>query len=454
LIADKPKPFALPPRARGLESLLPNLTAAPSEPASVLVVDDEEVIRDLFLSLLDPGEFRTAAFPSGEAALAAYQPDSFDLAVIDKNLPGLNGIDLMRELKARDPAIEVILITGYASLQTAIESLQLGAYDYIEKPFVNLDLVVEKFRKAIERRGLTVANQQLLAHLQVTNRKLTERNVQLLEIQEQLLDQLRMAAVGQLAASVGMEITEPLSIIKSNVDLIEERLGPSLQLVEELAHQAATNPELASLRQHLLEAAQASGVSRIELFVEDALQAFREVREEVERLIGLVKGMQLYSHASRSDLGTVDLARCLERAVELVEREQQRRGIELRLDLALDLPSLRGTPHLLTQAFLNLIQNAFEAIRSEGLVEVRARHEPDGVRVTISDTGAGIPRESLAKVLKPFYTSKETERHAGLGLNLAEEILRRHGGRLRLESEPGVGTRVMVTLPVTQLFPR
>jgi signal transduction histidine kinase len=421
--------------------------AVAAEPSAVLIVDDEETVRQFFLDLFEPDEFRVAAYPSAEAALAASAAGRFDLAVIDKNLPGLSGIELMRDLKARDPLLEVIIITGYASLQTAIEALQLGAYDYIEKPFPTIGIIQEKVRKAIDRRALALANQRLLAHLQEVNRELTERNVQLLDIQEQLLAQLRLASVGQLAVSVGMELTNPLATIKSNVQLLEEQLEPALRLVREVAEAAVVSPELGSLRRLFVNAAQSGGLRNADVYVEDALQAFREIKEEIERLARMVKGMQLFAYAERGEPRAIDVAPCIARAVELVERDRLRRGVELRVDVASDLPPLRGSAHLLTQSFLNLLQNAVEAIPHDGLVEIRARREDGRLRILISDTGVGIRREDLSKVLRPFYTTKEAEGHVGMGLNLAEEIIRRHGGTLRIESTLGTGTRVIVNLP-------
>jgi signal transduction histidine kinase len=418
--------------------------------ARVLVVDDEEVIRQLFETLLEPHEFQTATYPSAEAALAAYTVGTFDVAILDKNLEGMNGIELMRELKRQDPHLEVIIVTGHASLATAIEALQLGAYDYIEKPFLDVGLIVEKTRKAWERRALALTNQRLLAHLHVANRELTERNVQLLEIQEQLVAQLRMASVGQLAAMVGMEINDPLSAIKSNIYVLDEQIGPCLGLLSRLAEETVADPALRRLRVLFEESARSGGPRNIGLYSEDARQAFGEIKEEIERLVGMVRGMQHFSFAGRTEVRQVDLPTCVQRAVELVEREQRRRGIELRFDLADDLPPLRGTPDLVTQVLLNLLQNALEAIASEGLVEIRARAGGDSVRIVVSDTGCGIPREDLPKVTKAFFTTKESGRHPGLGLTLAQELVRRQGGTLRIESDPGVGTRVIVTLPVAK----
>jgi two-component system NtrC family sensor kinase len=383
-------------------------------PARVLVIDDEPVIGDFFSKLLEPNEFDVVAWPSGEAALGDFVPGLFELAIVDKNLRGMTGIEVMRELKTRDPLIEVILITGYASLETAIEALQLGAFDYIEKPFPDIALLLQKARRAVERRRLSVTNLKLVDNLKRTNAELLQRNAELVEVQEQLLAQLRMASVGQLAAWMGEEIINPISIIKTNVYLVDDHLRAS----------AAQAPQ-----------------------GDEVQREVHEIKQAIESLVSMIRRMQHFSFAARNEPRPVSLQGCIERAVELAARNPPRKDIPLRVEIAPSLPPMRGSPALLTQALANLLQNALEAVEVQGLVEVRAWSEDGQARVSIRDTGVGISREDLARVLKPFFTTKETGQHVGLGLNLAEEIVRRHGGSLRIESELGKGTTVVILLP-------
>jgi signal transduction histidine kinase len=393
---------------------------SPAVPARVMVVDDEPVIADFFTKLFEPSEFDVATWPSAEAALAEFAPGMFELAILDKNLRGMNGIELMRELRDRDPLLEVIVITGYASLETAIQALQLGAFDYIEKPFPDIVLLVQKAKRAVERRRLSVTNLKLVEYLRRTNRTLTDRNAELVWMQEQLLAQLRLASVGQLAAWMGEEIINPVSIIKTNLYLLDDQLRGLLE-------GATSDPR-----------------------TEDAKGGLAEMKAEIERLTGMIRRMQHFSVGARSEQRPVDLQGCLEQAIEFSARHRTGRDIAVRADVGPDLPNLRGAPALLMQAFLNLLQNSIEAIENEGLVEIQARAVEGGARVVIHDTGTGIPRENLTRILKPFFTTKETGQHVGLGLNLAEEIVRRHGGTLRVESAQGKGTSVIVSLPAAE----
>ncbi|MBI5500391.1 MAG: response regulator [Deltaproteobacteria bacterium] len=125
-----------------------------SEKAKILFVDDEEAIRSLILTVLE-GDGH-AAYGAGSAAEAekAFETTAFDLAVIDKNLPDGSGIDLLRDQKKKHPETEFIILTGYPSLESAIEALRGGAFDYLIKPVLDLDLVTQKVNRALERRRL------------------------------------------------------------------------------------------------------------------------------------------------------------------------------------------------------------------------------------------------------------------------------------------------------------
>lgn len=418
----------------------------------VLLVDDEAVVRSLFENLLAAPDYAFVSYESAEDALAGFCPGAFDVAVLDQNLPGMNGIDLLGELKRRDADVEVIIITGFASVQTAIGALQRGAYDYVEKPFADLDLVVGKVRKAVERRSLSLMNRRLLDHLRHANQRLTERNVELLEAQEELLRQLRFSAVGQLAALAAHELADPLASVKSNTYVLEEQVRPSLAFLEGLTRVARARDDDATL--DMVRASLESGVLHdVVRYGADTSQSLTEMKQDVERLTGMVRGLWTLSSQGRVEQRAIDVRGPLQRALQFLERQRQRKGVELRIDEPAELPLVRATPILLTQAILNVLQNALEALPvgqggTEGLVEVRVRAENGEVRVLVSDTGVGIAPDDLTRVFKPFYTTKESDRHVGLGLSLAQEILRRHGGSLRIESDLGTGTRVTLSLPV------
>jgi diguanylate cyclase (GGDEF)-like protein len=128
-------------------------------PAKILVVDDEEVVCNFLESLLTGAGYQVQTCLSGQEAIAKLQEDSFDLVITDLKMPGLNGVDVLKRAKELEPFCEVIVITAYASVQSAVEVMKLGAYDYISKPF-NIDQIKIVIDKAMEKRRLLRAAEE------------------------------------------------------------------------------------------------------------------------------------------------------------------------------------------------------------------------------------------------------------------------------------------------------
>jgi two-component system, OmpR family, response regulator len=122
----------------------------------VLVVDDEDDFRETIVKRLEKRKMKARGAESGERALDLIESQPFDVVVLDVKMPGLDGIDTLREIKKRKPLIEVILLTGHASMESGIEGIKLGAFDYVMKP-ANLDELVEKMRQAYEKKVVSEA---------------------------------------------------------------------------------------------------------------------------------------------------------------------------------------------------------------------------------------------------------------------------------------------------------
>jgi DNA-binding NtrC family response regulator len=119
----------------------------------ILVVDDEETIRNLFLDFLGGGGYQVVTAESGEAALRKFKPHFFDCVISDISMPGMGGLELLKKLKEKDPTVIFLMITGYPSIQDAVEAMKLGAYDYITKP-LQLDDLQIKVERALYTRNL------------------------------------------------------------------------------------------------------------------------------------------------------------------------------------------------------------------------------------------------------------------------------------------------------------
>ncbi|MBN2494112.1 MAG: response regulator [Deltaproteobacteria bacterium] len=142
--------------------------------SSILVVDDEATIHEVFKAVLDDQGYTLDFAWSGEDALEKVKEKEYNILIVDKNLPGISGIDLMRKARRLKPLLEFIVITGYSSYESAVEALRLGAFDYVEKPFSDVNLVAEKINKALERQQLAHENQVMADQLREAHKDLSK----------------------------------------------------------------------------------------------------------------------------------------------------------------------------------------------------------------------------------------------------------------------------------------
>jgi two-component system NtrC family sensor kinase len=174
-----------------------------------------------------------------------------------------------------------------------------------------------------------------------------------------------------------------------------------------------------------------------------------ESLDGVERVVAIVRDVKSFSHAGRGPREVVELNPLLD-AVLRVAAPQLRYGgrIERRYG---EIPPVLGDSQELKQVFLDLLLNASQAVAEQQAIRIETRHEGDRVVVCVEDDGCGIPAELIGNIFDPFFTTRDIGEGAGLGLSIAYQIVRKHGGELSVDSVPGRGTRCRVELPAAEL---
>jgi two-component system, NtrC family, sensor histidine kinase HydH len=222
--------------------------------------------------------------------------------------------------------------------------------------------------------------------------------------QRRLIETETLAVVGQLSGAVAHSLRNPLSSIRSSAELALD--GP----------------------------------------ITEARETSSDIIIEVDRLEGMVRQLLLYSQAPGGEIGELDVRPMLEEVLQGFARDADKRRAKLELDVAGGLPRVRADGVAIAQVFNSLLANALDALSPGGTIAIAARPAPVGqmVEIAIRDTGKGIPREQMGDLFKPFHTTKA--KGLGMGLALADRIVRRFGGTLAIDSEQGVGTVVKVSL--------
>jgi len=238
---------------------------------------------------------------------------------------------------------------------------------------------------------------------------LIARNLEYLsEVQSTVRYSRKLAALGRLSAGVAHEVKNPLNAMMIHVELLKERLE-------------AAGP--------------------------DVRQSLEVIGSEIRRLDRVVQGFLKFMRPQELTLKPVDLNSMLQSVSALLEAEGQSLGVRFILDLDAGLPSVSADEELLRQAFINIVQNAIQAMPGGGAVRIRTRPEGlEWVRVTVTDQGVGIAPEDIDKIFKLYYTSKPGG--SGIGLSVVYRIVQLHDGVVEAKSQPGRGTAVIVRLPV------
>ena len=269
---------------------------------------------------------------------------------------------------------------------------------------------------------------------------------ELKETHSQLLQQEKMASIGQLAAGVAHEINNPMGFISSNLGT----MGKYLERLEGFLE--AQSDGLAEATPEARERiAQARRKFKVDYILEDARSLLAESQDGAERVRTIVQNLKSFSRVDEAQATYVDLNECIESTITIAWNE-----LKYKTTLTRDygeLPPVKCLPQQLNQVFLNMLVNAAHAIEKQGEITVVTRREGDQVVIAISDTGGGIPEELKSRIFEPFFTTKEVGKGTGLGLSISYDIIKKHNGSIEVESEVGVGTTFTIKLPIEGVCP-
>ncbi len=373
----------------------------------ILIIDDEEGIRKGCNRVLQPAGYLTDTAVGFQDGLQKIQSDQFDLVLLDIMMPDGRGIDLLEPIRQRDPEAVAVLITGYATVELAVEAIQRGAYDFISKPFT-AEMLLITVEKGLEKRRLSLEAQRL----RVMERQVAE--LQQAREQAERLSEFKSS----FATMVAHELRSPIGAAQSLVRLLQQGLAGEL------------NPKQGEL------------LGRIELRLDTLLKL-------VNDLLTLAASKSL---EAEKPLTAVKIQPVLERVLQGYGDEALEKHVTLDYSGGPCEAVIQATEDGLETILSNLVCNAVKYTPPQGSVRAELTIEGECAQVQIADTGIGIPEAALARLGEEFFRAANARGHTvlgtGLGLSIVKELVKRFGAEMRFSSREGQGTTVVLEFPL------
>jgi len=435
-------------------SLDPVLAASLLGPKRVLAVDDSATYLHELLAVLRGEGYEVVPARSGEEGIEMLATQPFDCILLDLVMPGIDGIETCRRIKAsplhRD--IPLIMLTAAENRQAMIDALASGADDFISKSS-ELEVLKARVRAQLRRkqfedehrgvrekllrsqieaaearaaRELAETRAKLVEALERKNEELTLAYRDLQTAQSQLVQSAKLASLGELVAGVAHEINNPLAFVISHLRTVRR----STREVDELIRSSLADESLTTWQR--------------------ALDRLSEMDVGLQRMRDLVLKLRTFSRLDEGERKVVSVRECIESLLTILgHRLKDRVQVETHYG---EPDSIECYPGPLTQAIMNLVANAIDALAgatSVRKITIESGMQGDLYRISVADTGSGIPEAVKHKILDPFFTTKPVGQGTGLGLSITYSIVRKHAGSLSFHDVVGGGTEACILIPLT-----
>jgi PAS domain S-box-containing protein len=512
----------------------------------ILIIDDDPSLRKTLADILRIKGYETLAARDGSEGLALLRENVVNLVLIDLGLPDISGLDVLARVRTEHPSTEAIILTGNATLDSAIEATNRGAFSYLIKPY-EMEQLLLLVRRAVEKQqainelksvtdslwmifnsaydaifiheldgNIIDVNDKMLEMyginrdevtrysirddysapdnptdqlpckwhdamsgksqffewkaqrpkdgtafdaevflrkitfrkkdvIMATVRDISERkqaDTNIKKMQSQIIQQEKLASLGQLAAGVAHEINNPIGFISSNLRSLAkyvERYVQFISLVDSVVQHVCpdeSRKEIDEGRRRL----------KIDHVSRDIHQLIEESIDGTKRVTKIVQDLKSFARIDGAERTHVDINECLDSNINVAWNEIKYVAT-LNKEYG-ELPPLLCYPQQLNQVFMNLLINAAQAMDKMGEISIKTWSDGDNVFVAISDTGKGIPPVVMGRIFDPFFTTKEVGKGTGLGLSISYDIIKKHNGEIAVQSEAGKGTCFTLKLPV------
>lgn len=363
------------------------------EQPKIIIIDDEEIVRDSCIQILMKNNYIIQTASNGLDGVELVKEFHPDLVFVDLKMPGISGFEVLEKIHAFDPTIVTIVITGFATVDSAVDAMKKGSYDFLPKPFTPDEL------RLITRRGLE-------------RRKFSLETIALRREKEILRE--------HFAAIVSHELKSPLGAVQTNLYVLADDLKD--KVTEEQA---------------------------------EKFQRLQDRISDLVKLINTwLRAISIDISSIRDNFEIISIKDVVNKAIENTQQHAIRKAIDIETSISPDLKPVYGDEGTLVEAVGNIASNAVKYTRMGGNVKIIVTEFGGEIVITVSDNGVGIAKEDIPHLFEDFYVGKsktEGERRSGVGLAITRRIIEAHDGTITVESELGKGSTFAIHLPVANV---
>ncbi|MBE9003615.1 response regulator [Fortiea sp. LEGE XX443] len=426
------------------------------ENSLILVVDDTITNLEIISDALTDAGFFVATARNGEKALQKIQDKLPDLILLDVMMPVIDGFETCKKLKINPITqdIPVIFMTGISDTETKVKGLNLGAVDYITKPFQKEE-VLARIKTHLQLRYLTKSLEQ-----RVTERtaELSQALKDLQAYQLQLIQKEKMSALGQLVTGIAHEINNPVSCIHGNLAHAANYFHNLIKIID--LYQQNYPVPVPAIQQEIAE-------TDLEYMRADLPNLITSMKEGVQRIRNISTSLRNFSRSDKDRKVFCNIHNGIDSTIMILKHRLKASKVRPEIEVMRNyghLPSITCFSGQLNQVFMNILANAIDALEESNLgrsyseieknpnqilIETFLSEDKNNALIRIKDNGVGMTADIQEKIFEQLFTTKPVGRGTGLGLSIAYQIIvEKHKGKLDVYSVLGKGSEFMITIPI------
>jgi two-component system sensor histidine kinase/response regulator len=356
----------------------------------ILIIDDEDIVINSCTQILKSGDYNIITAKNGEDGLKLLKQENPDLVFVDLKMPGLSGFEVLDLIHDYDPTIVTIVITGFATVSSAVEAMKKGTFDFLPKPFTPDEL------RLITVRGLD-------------RRRLILETITLRQEKEMLRE--------HFAAIVSHELKSPLGALQQNLYVLIDDISDLL-----------TEDQMEKLK-------------RLQTRISDLVKMVNTWLSSISVDVSSIQ----------ENFKETSIPMVISKVVDIMEDHARRKDIEILTSIADNILDIYGDEVTLVEALVNIVNNAVKYSRIGGQISIAVDASGEFINISVTDNGVGIAKDDIPLIFQDFYVGKskiEGERRSGVGLAITRRIIEAHNGNISVESELGSGSTFIIHLPI------